>query len=244
MRFNYVEGLTSVSYSHFFLCLSLSLFILAPRALFLPRVMELHKVDATLALSLSLSTLNHPHSAQSVTLRPGVETRGDVGISAEEEPSLCAYSALHACACVCVHTYLYLCYPFLTLGVRRVVCGVYVRVHPSYFGPSSDASEDVSHVKMRLFFFFFWVFSVPSIRSVTKRLNCHYRFVLPPLSLVHNGNYVFIGAFLLLMLSVSLLLWYPCTVREAVQETSLSIRSLLSVSVPLLVCKCLCVWAS
>lgn len=40
--------------------------------------------------------------------------------------------------------------------------------------------------------------------SVTKRLNCHYHFVLPPLSLVHNENDVFTAASLLLVLSLSL----------------------------------------
>lgn len=42
-------------------------------ALFLPGVMELHEVDATLALSLSLSTLNHIYRVQSKPLTRAVE---------------------------------------------------------------------------------------------------------------------------------------------------------------------------
>lgn len=34
-------------------------------------------------------------------------------------------------------------------------------------------------------------FSAPCSKSVTKRLNCHYHFVLPPLFMVHNENDVF-----------------------------------------------------
>ena len=84
-------------------------------------------------------------------------------------------------------------------------------------------------------------FSAPSSESVTKRLNCHYHFVLPPLSLLHNGNDVFTAASQLLLLSLSLsllLLWHPRTAREAVQEASVSVYCLLS----LRACVCVGVW--
>lgn len=127
-------------------------------------------------------------------------------------------------------------------GPLSGVYSVYVLRH-SYFVPNSDALENVGYVKMRAFF------SVPSSESVTKRLNCHYHFVLPPLSLVHNGNYVFTAALLLLLLAFSLLLWHPCTVRKAVQEASVSVYSLLSVCLYVVcvnivfcldLCLCLC----
>lgn len=110
-----------------------------------------------------------------------------------------------------------------------MVYSVYVPLHHSYFGPKSGASENGGYVKMSFFFY-----SVSSSESMTKRLNCHYHFVLPPLSLVHNGNDVFTAALLLLLLSLSLLIWHPCTVREAVQEANVSIYSLLAV------CVCMC----
>lgn len=49
--------------------------------------------------------------------------------------------------------------------------------------------------------------------------------------MAHNGNDVFTAAFLLLLLSLSLLLWHPCTVRETVQEAIVSIAR---------VCACVC----
>lgn len=66
-----------ISFAHFF-CVSLFLCMPSPLALFLPGVMELHKVDATLTLALSLSTLNHTYSEQSEPLSPGVETQRDL----------------------------------------------------------------------------------------------------------------------------------------------------------------------
>lgn len=47
-------------------------------------------------------------------------------------------------------------------------------------------------------------FSAPSSKSVTKRLNCHYRFMVPPLSLIHNENNVFTAALMFFLLSRSL----------------------------------------
>lgn len=76
MRLSYDKCLaSSVSFSHF-LCHCLCM--LSPHALFLPGVMELHEVDATLALSLSLSTLNHIYSAQSKPLIRAVEIQTDL----------------------------------------------------------------------------------------------------------------------------------------------------------------------
>lgn len=47
-------------------------------------------------------------------------------------------------------------------------------------------------------------FSAPSSKSVTKRLNCHYCFMVPPLSLIHNENNVFTAALMFFLLSRSL----------------------------------------
>ena len=53
-----------------FSCVPLLLCLPSPLPLFLPGVTEPHEVDATLALSVSLSTQNHTYSVQSKPLSP------------------------------------------------------------------------------------------------------------------------------------------------------------------------------
>lgn len=140
------------------ICLFLTLFLClclcmpSPHALFLPGVMELHEVDATLALSLSLSTLNHIYSAQSKPLIRAVEIQTDLCETVCRRalpltltcPYVCVYKPYRPVN-ACVH----MCYPSHSLEVHRAVCmSFYI------FRPISGASEDFCDVKMRGCFFF------------------------------------------------------------------------------------------
>lgn len=78
-------------------------------------------------------------------------------------------------------------------------------------------------------FFFLPVSLWLNTLTVITILCCHH---FP--CMAHNGNDVFTAAFLLLLLSLSLLLWHPCTVRETVQEAIVSIAR---------VCACVRVWS-